>query len=132
MMKRLGLITLALLFAIAATAGITRISSGSATPTNCVAGNLFIKTSATVGLYYCSTPGSPGTWTQVGAGSGTVSTTGSPANGNLAKFSGSATVHEYRSNRGRHHLRRRRDDARNEWRQRQHLRRCDARFTDHR
>jgi hypothetical protein len=92
MMKRLGLITLALLFAIAATAGITRISSGSATPTNCVAGNLFIKTSATVGLYYCSTPGSPGTWTQVGAGSGTVSTTGSPANGNLAKFSGSATV----------------------------------------
>jgi hypothetical protein len=99
MMKRLKLsiggvaLLIALCQASLFAAGITRISFGSSTPTNCVSGNLFVKTSATAGLYWCSTPGSPGTWTLIGGGgSGTVTTTGSPASGNLAKFSGSTSI----------------------------------------
>lgn len=85
--------TIALIFLTSATlfaAGVTRISYGSSLPTNCLDGNIFVKTSATVGVYWCSSAGSPGTWSQVGTG--TVTTTGSPANGNLAKFSGSSSI----------------------------------------
>lgn len=74
-------------------AGVTRISFGSALPTNCVDGNIFVKTSATTGVYWCSTAGSPGTWSNIaGAGGGTVTTSGSPASGNLAKFSGATSI----------------------------------------
>lgn len=74
MLKSLRTLTLVLLAFIAGglitldAAGVTRISFGTALPTNCVAGNVFVKTSATTGVYWCSTPGSPGTWTAVGGG----------------------------------------------------------------
>ena len=87
----IGIGILAALFNITIiAAGVTRISYGTALPTNCVDGNIFVKTSATTGVYWCSTAGSPGTWSAVG--SGTVTTTGSPANGNLTKFSGSTSI----------------------------------------
>lgn len=74
MLKSLRTFTLVLLAFIAGglitldAAGVTRISFGTALPTDCVAGNIFVKTSATTGVYWCSTPGSPGTWTAVGGG----------------------------------------------------------------
>lgn len=67
----------ALLGGSAVAAGVTQISYGAALPTNCNSGNVFVKTSATAGVYWCSTPGTPGTWSSVGgAGSGTVTNTG--------------------------------------------------------
>lgn len=94
-MKRFLLVVLALVLlpVLLFAAGVTRITFGTSLPTNCVDGNIFIKTSATTGLYWCSTPGSPGTWSAVGGGgSGTVTTTGSPASGNLTKFSGATSI----------------------------------------
>lgn len=72
-------------------AGITAISVGSSLPGSCVNGNIYIKTGTSKGAYWCD----GGSW--VGplittSGAGTVSTSGSPASGNLAKFSGSTAV----------------------------------------
>lgn len=65
------ILSFSLLTATLYAAGVTRISYGAANPTNCVAGNINIKTAATAGLYWCSTPGSPGVWTAVGGSGGT-------------------------------------------------------------
>ncbi len=82
MMKRLStfaygfLLAFALLGGSLVAAGVTRISFGTALPTNCVDGNIFVKTSATTGVYWCSTAGSPGSWSAVSSGSsGTVTHT---------------------------------------------------------
>jgi hypothetical protein len=74
-------------------AGVTLVSFGSSLPTNCNAGNIFVKTSATAGLYWCSTPGSPGTWSTVGGGgSGTVTNTGTLTANQLVLGNGSSDV----------------------------------------
>lgn len=61
---------------VSSAAGITLITWGSALPTNCGYGNIAIKTSATAGVYWCSTPGTPGTWSLIGGSTATVSNTG--------------------------------------------------------
>lgn len=70
----------------------THILSGAVLPATCLPGALFVKTGASAGLYVCT---ATDTWTgplSTGAGAGTVTTTGSPASGNLAKFSGATSV----------------------------------------
>ena len=53
-------------------------------PANCTTGQVYFATDATAGqnLYYCTTPGTPGTWTQElnsgGGGGGTVTSSGTP------------------------------------------------------
>lgn len=79
-LKRYAVLVALLLLAIPALvlSQATGISFGAALPTNCNAGNVFIKTTATAGLYWAQTPGSPCTWAAVGTGggSGTVTNTG--------------------------------------------------------
>lgn len=50
----------------------TRIASGSSLPATCAVGDLFFKTSATIGLNQCT---ATDTWTAVGSGSGSVDDT---------------------------------------------------------
>lgn len=71
---------------------VTKISAGSALPTNCLAGNIFVKTSSTVGPYWCSTPGSPGTWSLLGSGTGTVTNTGTLTSGQIIKGNGGVDI----------------------------------------
>ncbi len=68
----------------------TNVRHGDLLPTKCTASaQIFILNAGQ--LYYCS---ATDTWTALasGGGSGTVTTTGSPANGNLAKFSGGSSI----------------------------------------
>jgi hypothetical protein len=43
----------------------TNIRNGSSLPTACANGDIFYKTSGTIGVYECTSPGNPGTWTHV-------------------------------------------------------------------
>jgi hypothetical protein len=70
----------------------THITTGSSLPANCTVGDIFYKTGTSAGQYTCS---ATDTWTGPlgsGGGSGTVTTSGSPASGNLSKFSGSTAI----------------------------------------
>lgn len=99
MRKYLSTLVLATLLAVAlfggtlVAAGVTRISFGAALPTNCANGNIYVKTAATTGLYWCSTAGSPGTWSAVGGGgSGTVTNTGTLTSGKAIVGNGTTDV----------------------------------------
>lgn len=63
--------------------------SGTSLPSNCTIGDLFTKTTATAGLYVCT---ATDTWSGPLGASGSVTTTGSPANGNLTKFTGTTSI----------------------------------------
>lgn len=43
----------------------TNIRNGSSLPTACANGDIFYKTSGSIGVYECTSPGNPGTWTHV-------------------------------------------------------------------
>jgi hypothetical protein len=92
MMKRI-LAIFALLGAVAVlTAQTPRLTppSGSSLPANCNIGDLFTKTSATAGLYVCT---ASNTWSILpGAGSGTVTNTGTLTNHALIKGNGGVDV----------------------------------------
>lgn len=90
---RQACIALAIWFLMAGTsaAQATRITAGSTLPLVCATGNLFYKTSTSPGFYTCEA----NVWTgpyPTSPGSGTVTTTGSPASGNLVKFSGALSI----------------------------------------
>lgn len=66
--------------------------TGTSTPTNCAAGQMFLNTSSGV-ISYCSAPGNPGTWTATGsAGSGTVSVVGAGSLGSGLCVTGGGTT----------------------------------------
>lgn len=67
----------------------THVSTSSTLPASCRVGDIYYKTGASAGLYNCT---ATDTWTLLTAGLGTVTTTGSPASGNLTKFSGVTSV----------------------------------------
>lgn len=85
---------LALILAVVCTVPIfgqsTKIQTSGTLPAHCTVGAVYLKTGTSAGLYVCL---STDTWTgPLSTGSGTVTTTGSPANGNLAKFSGASSI----------------------------------------
>ncbi len=91
-MRQRILMTLAAVLLAAATAGAqaTKISTSGTLPANCTVGNVYAKTGASAGLYVCL---AANTWTgPLSTSTGTVTTTGSPANGDLVKFSGASTI----------------------------------------
>lgn len=66
----------------------THIITSATLPAHCTVGDIYYKTGASAGFYSCS---ATDTWS-TGSGSGTVTTTGSPASGNLSAFSGATSI----------------------------------------
>lgn len=64
------------------------VTSGNGAPTNPCAGNQLWVNSSNGNFYTCNN----GSWAQLSGSGGTVTTTGSPANGNLTKFSGTSSI----------------------------------------
>jgi Repeat of unknown function (DUF5907) len=68
----------------------SHIQSSSTLPANCTVGNVYVKTGTSAGFYVCATTD---TWTgPLSTSTGTVTVTGSPASGNLTKFSGASSI----------------------------------------
>jgi hypothetical protein len=69
------------------------VSPASGAPSgNCPGTNQFYLNTANGNFYTCPAAGSPYVLAGGGPGTGTVTTTGSPATGNMAKFSGSTAI----------------------------------------
>ncbi len=79
---------------VSAQSARTRISSGSALPTNdCLAGNLFVKTGTSAGLYVAAANGSPCSWTgPMGSSAATVTNTGTLTAHNVILGNGSVDI----------------------------------------
>lgn len=91
-MRRIAVLAIMLtLLATVASSQATKIATSGTLPTSCTVGNVYVKTGTSPGVYACL---AANTWTGplTAGGSGTVTTTGSPASGNLAAFSGATSI----------------------------------------
>lgn len=87
MQKRLLVIVMALALPAFLLAQATHVGTSGTLPASCRVGDVYYKTGTSAGLYACT---ATNTWTLSAASS--VTTTGSPASGNLTKFSGAGSI----------------------------------------
>lgn len=90
-MKRIAsVVGLILLATVILVAQASKITSSGTLPTNCGNGNIYQKTGASKGLYWCDA----GTWvlTAAGAGVGTVTNTGTLTGGKLIQGNGTTDI----------------------------------------